>query len=101
MIDAQLPKLEEYSAAHRDEVLWVTVTVDGEPEEITVYRGFTSALTRPTPPDPDTPVLPSQAVLVRIARLRAPFNPAQPQYLGPPLTWEQFVEECCSPGQPD
>jgi len=92
MIAQQLSKLEAYSAAHRDEVLWVTVSVDGEPEEVTVYRGFTSALARPTPPDPDTPVLPPQAILVSIARLRAPFNPTQPQYLTPPLTWEQFWE---------
>lgn len=92
MIYQQLGHLEDYSADHRDEVLWVTVTVDGEPEEITIYRGFTSSLSRPTPADPDTPVLPPQAVLVSIARLRAPFDPAHPQPLAPPLTWAQFVE---------
>ncbi len=96
MIDQQLPKLEAYSAAHRDEVLWVTVTVDGEPEEITVYRGFTSALSRTTPPDPETPVLPPQAVVVQVVRVRAPFQPAHPQVLGTPLTWEAFEATCCN-----
>jgi hypothetical protein len=84
----KLSRLEQYTQKRRHEVLLVSVEVDGEPDQIAVFRGFSSSLMHPTAPDPDIPVLPEDAKILTIDRLQGPYNPAQPQYLQQGLTWE-------------
>lgn len=94
------------------EVLLVKALVDGEEDEVLVFRvcrpgpivafhasnptsycgtsqtltcaavvaqGFSSSLVRPTPDDPDEPVLPAGSTITSIDRLQAPYNPAGDQ----------------------
>ena len=73
MVRSRIERLEEYTRLHPAEVLLVTATVDGEPDQVMVYRGFSSSLMRPTAADPEIPVLPdtasriSQSVPIAIA----------------------------------
>lgn len=83
-----LSRLEQYTERRRQEVLLVTAEVNGEWDEIAIFRGFSSSLVRPTAFDPDVPVLPDMATIVRIDRLLGPYNPQAPQYLQQGLTWE-------------
>lgn len=84
----KLSRLERYTQKRRHEVLLVSVDVDGEPDQIAVFRGFSSSLMHPTVTDPDIPVLPEDAKILMIDRLQGPYNPGQPQYLQQGLTWE-------------
>ncbi|WP_448573329.1 DUF7734 family protein [Trichothermofontia sp.] len=79
-------RLEQYTLKRPQEVLLVRAEVGGEPEEVLIFRGFSSSLTRPTDPDPDIPVLPETARILAIDRLLSPYDPAQPQYLETGLT---------------
>jgi hypothetical protein len=63
-------------------------TDDDTTDEIMIFRGFSSSLVRPTAWDPDVDVLPEGADIVAIARLQAPYDPQNPQYLEQNLTWE-------------
>lgn len=76
-----LLRLERYTEKNRQEVLLVTATNDGEPEQIVVFRGFSSSLTRATAFDPDVPLLAADAVIERVDRLVGPYNPNQLEYL--------------------
>ncbi len=84
----KLSRLERYTERHRQEVLLVTVDVAGEPDQVMVFRGFSSSLMRPTAFDPDVPVLPENATILTIDRLSGPYNPESPHYLQRGLTWE-------------
>lgn len=79
-------RLEQYTLKRPQEVLLVRAEIGGEPEEVVIFRGFSSSLTRPTDPDPDVPVLPASAHIIAIDRLRGPYDPAHPQYLETGLT---------------
>ncbi len=79
-------RLEQYTLKRPQEVLLVRAEIGGEPEEVVIFRGFSSSLTRPTDPDPDVPVLPASARIIAIDRLRGPYDPAHPQYLETGLT---------------
>ncbi len=46
-------RLEQYTVKRPQEVLLVTVEVDGERDEVAIFRGFSSSLMRPTAFDPD------------------------------------------------
>ncbi|MBW4553779.1 MAG: hypothetical protein KME35_22125 [Aphanocapsa sp. GSE-SYN-MK-11-07L] len=83
-------RLEHYSAKHPQEVLLVEAEVEGEFDQVMIFKGFSSSLIRATAADPDIPVLPAGATILTIARLQAPYNPSQPCYLEPALTWENF-----------
>lgn len=83
-------RLEKYTIQHPNEVLLVTVTIDGEADQIAIFRGFSSSLMRPTAFDPDVPVLPDHSVIITIDRLAAPYNPEQPHYLERGLTREMM-----------
>ncbi len=84
----KLSRLERYTERHRQEVLLVTVDVAGEPDQVMIFRGFSSSLMRPTAFDPDVPVLPERATILTIDRLLGPYNPENPHYLQRGLTWE-------------
>lgn len=82
-----LARLEQYTIKRRQEVLLVTAVVDGEPDQIAIFRGFSSSLVRPTAFDPDVPVLPEGAEILSIDRLQGPYDPSSPHYLQQGLTW--------------
>lgn len=84
-------RLEQYTLRHPQEVLLVKAEIDGEPDEVTIFKGFSSSLMRPTAFDPDIPVLPEQSVIVTIDRLESPYNPAQPRFIQQGLTWAEFL----------
>ena len=81
-------RLEQYTERRRQEVLLVTAEIAGEPDQIAIFRGFSSSLMRSTAFDPDVPVLPETATIVSIDRLHGPLDPSHPQYLQQGLTWE-------------
>jgi hypothetical protein len=84
-------RLEQYTLAHPKEVLLVKAEVEGEPDEISVFKGFSSSLMRPTAFDPDIPVLPEGATIISIDRLLGPYNPAQPHFIQQNLSWAEFL----------
>lgn len=81
-------RLEQYTLKRPREVLIVNAEIDGELDEIAIYKGFSSSLMRPTAFDPDVPVLPDGAKIVAIARVASPYNPEKPNYIQQNLTWE-------------
>lgn len=88
-----LSRLEQYTTKRRQEVLLVTAEVDGQPDQIAIFKGFSSSLMRSTAFDPDVPVLPDTAKIISIDRLVSPYDPANPRYLQQGLSWEtmQFL----------
>ncbi|PAX52524.1 DUF7734 family protein [Brunnivagina elsteri] len=81
-------RLEQYTIKHPEEVLLVTVEINGEEDQIAIFKGFSSSLVRPTNFDPDVPVLPDGAKILRIDRAVSPYNPDAPRYLEQGLSWE-------------
>jgi hypothetical protein len=89
------PRLEKYTLRCPQEVLLVTVTWPDPTgadicEEVIIFKGFSSSLTGATNPDPDLPVIPETATLIKADRLQSPYNPANPQYLQKDLTWTEL-----------
>jgi hypothetical protein len=82
--------LEQYSQNHPTEVLLVEAEINEEYDQIMVFKGFSSSLVRSTAFDPDLAVLPTDAKILSISRLKAPYQPNDPTYLAQNLTWEQF-----------
>lgn len=81
-------RLEQYTIKRPQEVLLVTVEIEGEQDQIAIYKGFSSSLMRPTAFDPDVPVLPEDAKILSIDRAESPYHPNEPRYLQQGLTWE-------------
>ena len=81
-------RLEQYTIKRPQEVLIVTAEIDGEEDQIAIFKGFSSSLMRPTAFDPDVPVLPDDAKIISIDRVASPYNPAAPRYIQQGLTWE-------------
>lgn len=81
-------RLEQYTAKRSQEVLIVTVEIEGEKDEIAIFKGFSSSLVRPTAFDPEVPVLPDKAKILSIDRVASPYNPQSPRYIQQGLTWE-------------
>jgi hypothetical protein len=81
-------RLERYTEKCPQEVLLVTATVEGEMDQVAIFRGFSSSLVRSTAFDPDLPVLSSHAVIESIDRLQSPYDPTNPRYIQQGLTWE-------------
>lgn len=82
--------LENYTQRHPQEVLLVTIEIDGERDQIMIYKGFSSSLGKPTAFNPDIPVIPDDAVIITIDRLASPYNPNNPRYLEQGLTIDRF-----------
>lgn len=85
-----LRRLEQYTQKRPSEVLLVTAEVAGAPDQVMVFKGFSSSLMRQTEFDPDIPVLPENAAIVQIDRLKSPYVPEQPVYLEQGLSWAQM-----------
>jgi hypothetical protein len=88
-------QLEDYSARHPQEVLLVTVEVEGEMDQVLIFKGFSSSLLRPTAADPEIPVLPESAKILGIDRLYSPYTPSNPRYIQREITWEDFQSLTC------
>lgn len=84
-------RLEQYTLKKPQEVLIVEVEVDGKSNDrLIIFKGFSSSLMRPTAFDPDVPILPKDAKITSIDRLRSPYNEDSPNYLQQGLTWESM-----------
>lgn len=83
-------RLEQYTAKCPHEVLLVTAEIEGELDQIAIFKGYSSSLMHPTAFDPDIPVLPDSAKIITIDRLEGPYDPHQPSYLQKGLSWEEF-----------
>ena len=83
-------RLEQYTLKHSQAVLRVQARVDGDMDEILIFRGFSSSLVRPTAFDPDVPVIPDGAEIETIDILAGPYNPDQPRYLHQRLSWGEM-----------
>lgn len=83
-------KLENYTIKYPTEVLLVRAEIEGELDEIMVFKGFSSSLMRPTAFDPDVLVIPDDAKIISIDRLTAPYNPQSPNYIDQNISWESF-----------
>ncbi|MGD1914186.1 MAG: hypothetical protein ACFB2X_26115 [Rivularia sp. (in: cyanobacteria)] len=81
-------RLEQYTAKRPQEVLLVTLEINGSRDEIAIFRGFSSSLMRPTAFDPDVPVISEKAKIISIDRLKSPYNPESPQYIQQALSLE-------------
>ena len=88
MTDSIGRRLEQYTIKRPQEVLIVTAQIDGEEDQIAIFKGFSSSLMRPTSFDPDVPVLPPGATIVTIDRVASPYIPDAPRYIQQGLTWE-------------
>ncbi len=85
-----IQRLEQYTLKRPQEVLIVLAEVDQEPDQIMVFKGFSSSLMRPTAFDPDLPVLPEHGVILTIDRAAAPYHATNPQYIAQGLTWAEM-----------
>ncbi len=83
-------RLEQYSLQHPNEVLLVMIETAGKPDQVAIFKGFSSSLMCPTAFDPDVPIIPDNAAIQQIDRLKSPYNPNDPHYIQRNLSWEEF-----------
>lgn len=85
-------KLEEYSFKNPQEILIVDIEIEGEKDQILIFKGFSSSLMKPTNFDPDLPVLSPTAKIIKIDRLKSPYNPSNPIYIQQNITsWQELL----------
>ncbi|MGK7921374.1 MAG: hypothetical protein AB4080_15335 [Trichodesmium sp.] len=83
-------RLEQYTIKRPNQVLIVSVVIEEEPDQIAIFKGFSSSLMRATEFNPDLPVLPEDAKIISIDLVSSPFNPDNPNYIKQGLTWEEM-----------
>lgn len=83
-------RLEQYTIKRPNEVLLVSVEVDGQPDQVAIFKGFSSSLMNPTSFDPDVPVLPDSVRVRSVDRLESPYNPNSPRFIQQGLSWDAF-----------
>ena len=83
-------RLEQYTLQHPKEVLLVRIEVGDVPDEVVIFKGFSSSLMQPTAFDPDIPTIPDTAIIHAIDRLMGPYQPDAPQYLEQDISWPDF-----------
>ncbi|ABG52488.1 MAG: hypothetical protein O4861_16290 [Trichodesmium sp. St16_bin4-tuft] len=83
-------RLEQYTIKQANQVLIVNIVIDQQPDEIAIFKGFSSSLMQPTAFNPDVPVLPETAKIISLDILESPYNPEAPVYIKQGLTWEQM-----------
>jgi hypothetical protein len=81
-------RLEQYTSKRPQEVLVVTVKIGDEQDKVAIFKGFSSSLTRPTAFDPDVPVIPDEAIILSVDRIKSPYNPEAPEYIAKQISWE-------------
>ncbi|WP_017298869.1 hypothetical protein [Nodosilinea nodulosa] len=84
-------RLEQYTLKYPQLVLRIAAVIDGEEDEVLIFRGFSSSLMHPTAADPEVPVLPETADIKAIDIMAGPYNPAAPQYLHRGLSWADMI----------
>ena len=84
-------RLEQYTLRQPQLVLRVAAVIDGQEDEVLIFRGFSSSLMHPTAADPEVPVLPEAAEIQAIDVMVGPYNPAAPQYLHRGLSWGELL----------
>lgn len=89
-VNTPIYRLERYTEQHPQEVLLLTALVEGELDQVVIFRGFSSSLVRSTAFDPDLSVLPENAVIQSIDRLQSPYDPNHPHYIQRGLTWDDL-----------
>ena len=85
-----IEKLEQYSEQHPKEVLVVHASIDGEEDEVVIFKGFSSSLMRSTAFDLDTPILPEDSIITSVDRVKGPINPSQPEPIEMNIDWDIF-----------
>ena len=86
MSDADLvQQLEERSRLEPRRVVRLKGTIEGEPFELLIFRGFSSSTTHPTAFDPDASVLPPSTRLEQAELLQGPLNPSEALVLAGPF----------------
>ena len=85
-------RLEEYTLKRPQEVLRIRTKNDSEIDEILIFKGFSSYLSKATPKDPDVPLIAEKAIIVTIDRLKSPYRPSDPDYIQKGLSWEEVEE---------
>jgi hypothetical protein len=83
-------RLEQYTLKHPKEVLLVAIEVQGQPDQVAIFKGFSSSLMCPTAFDADVPVIPDSVKIHQIDRVESPYNPKAPRYLEQGIRWETF-----------
>jgi hypothetical protein len=83
-------RLEQYTVQFPREVLLVSIEVTGIPDQIAIFKGFSSSLMCPTAFDPEVPMIPEGAVILSVDRLQGPYNPNSPKYIQRGMTWGEF-----------
>ena len=87
-----IQRLEAYTLHYPQEVLLVSAIVEGDADQVVIFRGFSSSLMRPTAFDPEVPVLPAHAEMECVDRLLGPYSPDNPQHLERGVTWDIFCD---------
>ena len=95
---ALVTRLEKYTLSRPQEVLLVHAQIDGEADQVIIFKGFSSSLMRPTAFDPEVPTLPADAAIYQIDRLQGPYQPQSPQFLERGLSLEEFLEQLTAMG---
>lgn len=95
---ALVTRLERYTLSRPKEVLLVHAEIDGEADQIIIFKGFSSSLMRPTAFDPEVPTLPADAAIHQIDRLQGPYQPQSPQFLEQGLSLENFLAKLSALG---
>jgi hypothetical protein len=83
-------RLEQYTLRRPQQVLIVHAHIDGTLDQILIFKGISSSLTRATAFDPEIPVMPEDAEIQTIDILQGPYSPDNPTYLQQGVTWEAF-----------
>jgi hypothetical protein len=83
-------RLEQYTLKHPKEVLLVTIEVQGQPDQVAIFKGFSSSLMCPTAFDADVPVIPDEAKIHQIDRVESPYHPKAPRYIEQGIRWDKF-----------
>ncbi|ONK65321.1 uncharacterized protein A4U43_C07F35920 [Asparagus officinalis] len=86
----EIAMLESYSESAWSKALLVRALVDGEEEEVLIFRGFSSCLSSRTATELSKSVLPQKAIIKSIDVIKGPFDPSNIEYLERDLTWETF-----------
>lgn len=85
-------RMEQYTLKRPDQVLLVHALVEGEEDEVVIFRGFSSSLVRSTAFDPDVPVLPEDAEIQSVDILLGPYTPDTPRYIQKGLRWSDVED---------
>lgn len=86
-------RLEQYTLKRPQDVLLVVVDRGtDEPDQVMVFRGFSSSLVRQTEYNPDLPVIAADDKILSIDRIASPYNPVSPRFIQQGLTWQEMED---------